>query len=125
MLKKVNKIWPLIAFALSLITIILFIVTQVAGRSTVMLSVMIFSFVMLKSTIFNKVTIYAGILASVFLFAGDLTVGIQSNIITILFGIGYVLLTVWFFLIAQILLRLGKQGNDAINEKSMAGRYRY
>lgn len=99
-LKKANNVWPLIAFALSVITIILFIVTQIAGRSTVMLSVLIFSLVMLKNKTFNKATIYMGILASVFLFAGDLTVGIQSNIITGLFGIGYILLTIWFFLIA-------------------------
>ena len=103
-LKKVNKIWPLIAFALTVITIILFIVTQISGRSTVMLSVMIFSFVMLRNKTFNKVTIFAGIFAGAFLFVGDLTVGINSNIVTILFGIGYLLLTIWFFLIARILL---------------------
>ena len=103
-LKKTSKIWSLIAFILSLVTIILFITTQIAGRSTVMLSVMIFSFVMLRYKIFSKVTIYAGILASVFLFVGDLSVSVHSNIITILFGIGYVLLTTWFFLIARTLL---------------------
>jgi hypothetical protein len=103
-LKKVNKVWPLTAFILSAITIILFIATQVAGRSTVMLSVLIYSFVMLRNKIFSNVTIYTGVLASIFLFMGDLTVGINSNIITIFFGIGYVLLIIWFFLIAQKLL---------------------
>jgi hypothetical protein len=106
-LKKSSKIWSLIALTLSLITIILFLVTQIAGRSTVMLSVLIFSFVMIKDKIYSKVTIYAGILASVFLFAGDLSVGIHSNFITILFGIGYILLTLWFFLIARTQLWLG------------------
>ena len=105
---KASKIWSLIAFALSLIAIILFIATQIAGRSTVMLAVLIISFVMLRNKIFSKVTIYAGILASVFLFVGDLSVGIHSNIITILFGVGYVLLITWFFLIAQSLFRLGR-----------------
>ena len=111
-LKKVNKIWPLIAFVLTVITIILFIVTQAAGRSTVMLSVMIFSFVMLKNNTFSKVTIFTGIFAGVFLFVGDLTVGINSNIITILFGIGYILLTTWFFLIAQTLIKFGVRKNE-------------
>jgi len=111
-LKKVNKIWPLIAFALSVITIILFIVTQAAGRSTVMLSVMIFSFVMLRNKTFSKVTIFTGIIAGVFLFVGDLTVGINSNIITILFGIGYIFLTTWFFLIAQTLIKFGIRKNE-------------
>jgi len=105
-LKKVNKIWPFIAFALSVITIILFILTQLAGRSTVMLSVIIFSFVMLRDKAFSKVTIVAGIIAGAFLFAGDLTVGINSSIITILFGIGYILLITWFFLIAKMLIPL-------------------
>jgi hypothetical protein len=107
-LRKARRTWILIAFALSLITIILFIATQIAGRSTVMLSVLIFSFVMLRNNIFGKTTIYAGILAGIFLFAGDLSVGIHSNIITILFGIGYVLLTTWFFLVAQRLFHLGQ-----------------
>jgi hypothetical protein len=105
-LKKTNKIWSLIAFVLSVISIILFIATQIAGRSTVMLVVMIFSIIMLKNKIFDKVTISSGILAGVFLFIGDLTVGIHSNIITILFGIGYILLTTWFIRTARILLRL-------------------
>jgi len=106
-LGKASKIWSSVAFALSLITIILFIATHIAGRSTVMLSVLIFSFVMLRNNIFGKATIYAGILAGIFLFVGDLTVGVHSNIITILFSIGYVLLITWFFLIAQSLFRLG------------------
>ena len=106
--RKANKIWSLIAFALSLIAIMLFIATQIAGRSTVMLAVLIISFVMLRNKIFNKVTIYAGILASLFLFVGDLSVGIRSNIITIIFGVGYILLITWFFLIAQSLFRLSR-----------------
>ena len=111
-LRKSSKIWSLIAVALSLITIILFLVTQIAGRSTVMLSVLIFSFIMIKDKGYSKVTIYAGILASVFLFAGDLSVGIHSNVITILFGIGYILLTLWFFLIARTLLWFGNHEKE-------------
>ena len=105
--RKASKTWLLIAFALSLTGIILFITTQTAGRSTVMLVVLIISFVMLSNEIFKKVTIYAGILAGIFLFVGDLSVGIHSNIITILFGVGYLLLITWFFLIAQSLYWLG------------------
>jgi FlaA1/EpsC-like NDP-sugar epimerase len=111
-LKRFSKIWPLIAFILSFITIILFIATQNAGRSTVMLSVLIFSFVMLKCRIFNRLTIYTGILAAIFLFVGDLTVGIQSSIISLLFALGYVLLTLWFFLIARSLLYLGRLSDE-------------
>jgi len=98
----------MIAFALSLVAVILFVMTQIAGRSTVMLVVLINSFVMLRDKIFGKTTIYVGIFASVFLFVGDLTVGLHSNIITFLFEFGYVLLIIWFFLIAQSLLRVGR-----------------
>jgi len=105
--RNAGKVWSLIAFALSVIAIILFLATQNAGRSTVMLAVLINSFVMIRDKTFSKVTIYAGILASVILFVGDLTVGVHSNIITTLFSIGYVLLITWFFLIAQSLFRLG------------------
>jgi len=105
--RDTRKVWSLAAFALSLIAIILFVVTQLAGRSTVMLAVLINALVMLRDKTFSKATIYVGILASILLFIGDLTVGVQSNIITILFGIGYVLLITWFFLIVQTLFRLG------------------
>lgn len=111
-LKKESKFWSIFAFALSLITITLFIVTQTAGRSTVMLSVFIFSFVMLKNKIFKKMIIYTGVLASIFLFAGDLSVGIQSNIITFLFGIGYILQTIWFLLIARTFLKFGSRKRE-------------
>jgi hypothetical protein len=111
-LKKSSKIWSLIALTFSLIAIILFLVTQIAGRSTVMLSVLIFSLVMIKDKIYSKVTIYTGMLASVFLFADDLSVGIHSNVITILFGIGYILLTLWFFLISRTLLWLGNHEKE-------------
>jgi hypothetical protein len=104
--KNASKVWSLVAFALSLIAIILFVVTQEAGRSTVMLAVLINSIVMLRDKSFSKVIASTGILASVFLFIGDLTVGIHSGLITIFFGMGYMLLTAWFFLIAQNLFRL-------------------
>jgi hypothetical protein len=106
--KKARKVWSRIAFTLSLIAIILFLVTQIAGRSTVMLAVLIISLIMFGDKTFRKVFSYAGILAGIFLFIGDLTVGVHSNIITILFGIGYVLLMIWFFLMAPILYRLGR-----------------
>jgi len=57
--------------------------------------------VMLQNNIFNKLIAYMGILASALVLVGDFSVGIpHSNIIAALFGIGYVLLTVWFLLIA-------------------------
>jgi hypothetical protein len=105
--RSAGKVWSLIALALSLIAILLFVTTQVAGRSTVMLTVLINSFVLLRDKAFGKVTSSAGISASLLLFVGDLTVGVHSNAITVLFAVGYLLLTIWFFLVAQALFRLG------------------
>jgi hypothetical protein len=98
--RKASKVWSLMAFALSVIAIVLFLITQIAGRSTVMLAILINSFVMLKDKIFYRTIIYTGIVAGIFLFVGDLTVGVHSNIITTLFGIGYMLLIAWFFLLS-------------------------
>ena len=106
--RNAGKVWSLIAFGLSVAAMLLFWATQLAGRSTVMLAVLINSFVMLRDKTFSRVIIYSGILAGVFLFAGDLTVGIHSNIITILFGVGYALLIIWSMLIAQALFRPGQ-----------------
>ena len=56
--RKASKTWSIIAFALSLIAIILFVMTQIAGRSTVMLSVLINSLVRLRNKTYSRVTIY-------------------------------------------------------------------
>ncbi len=101
-----RRVLLLITFALLMIGIMLFLATQNAGRSTLMLSLLIISSVIINDKTFTKATAFAGILASVLLFVGDLTVGVQSNIITILFSIGYVLLIAWYFLIAKGLYRL-------------------
>jgi hypothetical protein len=111
---KARKVWSLVACALSFMGLLLFIATKTAGRSSVMLAVLIISLVMLGNELFNKVMVFAGILASIFLLVGDISVGIQSDMITILFGIGYVLLLAWFFLIAQLLFRLG---SGTLNEE--------
>jgi hypothetical protein len=109
--RKARRVWSIIAFALSLLGLMLYFATQMAGRSTVMLAVLILSLVMLGNEMFGKINVYAGILASIFLFAGDISVGIQSSIITILFGIGYVLLITWFFLVAGVFFRLGSEAS--------------
>jgi len=104
--QKAGRVWCYIASALSLIAIILYLVTREAGRSTVMLAVLILSVVMLRNQFVQRGISITGIIAAVFLFAGDLTVGIQSNFITILFSIGYMLILAWFFWMARRLLKL-------------------
>jgi hypothetical protein len=105
---KTRRIWSIAPFFLTLIGIILFTVTKIAGRSTVMLDVLIISLLMLKNKTSGNGTIITGILAGVLLLVGDLSVGIHSNFITILFCMGYMLIIVWFFLIAMSLFRTAR-----------------
>lgn len=107
-LRRTSRIWSIIALALPFLGMVLFIATRTVGRSSVMGAGLVISIVMLRNDIFNKVTAYMGFLASVLLLVGDFTAGVlHSDIITTLFGIGYVLLMTWFFLIARRLFQLG------------------
>jgi hypothetical protein len=102
-LMRTSRIWSIIALVQPFLGIVIFIATANAGRSTVMGAGLVISAVMLRSNIFKRVTAYVGILANVILLIGDFSAGIIPSSITVatLFGIGYVLLTTWFFLIAQ------------------------
>jgi hypothetical protein len=107
-LKGTSKIWSIIALAQPFLGIVLFIGTRNAGRSSAMGAVLVISAVMLRNNIFNKAIAYMGILASVLLLAGDFSAGIipPSNMVVTLFGFGYLLFMIWFFLIARRLFKL-------------------
>jgi hypothetical protein len=106
-LRKTSKTWSLIALALPFLGLVVFLVTQMAGRSAVMVAILIISVVMLRSAVFNNVTAWLGIVAGALLLVGDFSVG-SSYAATIvpLFGIGYLLLIVWLFLAGINLLLL-------------------
>jgi hypothetical protein len=106
-LRGKSKIWSMIALAQPWLGLALFIATKNAGRSGVMGAVLVISAVMLRSDIFSRSTAYMGILAAVLLLVGDLSAGmLHSNIIAILFGIGYALLITWLFLVARKLFKI-------------------
>jgi hypothetical protein len=109
-LRSTSKIWAMIALAQPFLGILLFIATQNAGRSSVMGAVLVISFILLRNKFFNRSTAYLGILASVLLLAGDFTAGLipPTYLMAALFGLGYVLLILWFFLIGRNLFQLGK-----------------
>lgn len=104
---KSSKILSIIAAIQPILGIVLFIATRTAGRSAVMGAGIVISLVMLRSTIFGKLIATLGILASVLLLVGDVSTApnTPSIIIASVIGIGYVLLTIWFFLIAGKFLR--------------------
>jgi len=104
-LRRTSRIWSIIALMQPFLGIVIFIATANAGRSTVMGAGLVISAVMLRSNIFKRVTAYVGILANIILLIGDFSAGIipSSNTVATLFGIGYVLLTIWFFIVAKTL----------------------
>ena len=109
-LSRTSKVWSTIALVLPFLGIVIFIATSTAGRSAVMGAVLVSSIVMLRNQMFKKPTAVIGILASVLLFLGDFSVGFSPNpVIAVLFGFGYLLLIIWFFLIALKLFRLGSE----------------
>ncbi len=113
-LRRTSKLWSIIALAQPFLGLLIFIATQQAGRSGVLGAGVVISFVMLGSHSFGKATAYGGILASILLLIGDFSEGIvHSNIIAILTGIGYLLLTTWFCLVARRLLQLGRDGHGS------------
>ena len=108
-LRSTAKFWSMIAAIQPFLGVALFIATKTAGRSTVMGAGLVISLVMLRSSLFKKLTAVLGILASVLLLAGDIAVGVASpsTLLAALFGIGYVLMMTWFFLVARSLFQLG------------------
>lgn len=110
-LRRTSKVWSLIAMMQPFLGIVLFIITKTAGRSAVMGAGLVISLVMLRNNIFSKAVAFIGILASLFLLVGDFgTVpNSHSSILALLISIGYVLLIIWFFLIARRLFQLGRE----------------
>ncbi len=109
-LKRTSRLWSMIAAIIPLLGIVIFIVTKLAGRSGVMGAGIVISLVMLRSNAFSKVIAFLGILANVLLLVGDFGTAATSpsTPVAIAIGIGYVLLLVWFFLIARQFFRLGQ-----------------
>lgn len=114
-LRQTSKIWSIIALAQPFLGIVLFIATQTAGRSGAMGAILVISAVMLRNHTFSKVAASMGILLSVFLLIGDFSAGIlHSNMITALFGAGYLLLIAWLFLIAGKFYQLGQKTKGSV-----------
>lgn len=101
--KRKRRIFYLLSSILLITGIIIFLLTQLAGRSSFMAAGLIISIIfMYKSATVAGIT---GLLANSFLLVGDFTVGKQSGIIPLLFGTGYLLLIIWFFMIAFLIFR--------------------
>jgi hypothetical protein len=112
-LRRTSIFWSIIALIQPFLGIVLFIVTRSAGRSAMMGAALVISLAMLKSTTFNKPIAFLGIAASILLLIGDFSAGIPPSImIASLFGIAYILVIVWFFLVALTLFQLSSVFKD-------------
>ena len=108
-LRRTSKFWALVAVCLPFLGIVVFLITQTAGRSGLLVAGLIFSILMMKNDVFRKVSAYVGIAASALLFfGGDLgtTFLPPSKQIAILIGIGYVLWILWFVLVGRRLFQI-------------------
>ncbi len=99
-LRKVSKIWSIVAISEPFIGIVIFIITHSAGRSGVLAAVLTISIIMLWSNNFSKTTAYTGILAGGLLLAGDILSTFSLFIIAIIIAIGYILIITWYIMIA-------------------------
>lgn len=108
-LYRTSKFLSVLALVQPFLGLLLYIVTQEAGRSAVMGAALVISIVMRKGKVFSKITALAGIVVSVLLLIGDFTAGVLSSpLIAGLFGIAYLLFVIWFILIARKLFQLGR-----------------
>jgi hypothetical protein len=105
-LKSTSMAWSIVGMALPILGIIIYIITQLAGRSSVMGAVLAFSLIALWSSGLGRLAPYIGILAAALLLLGDFTEPLHSKLIAVLIATGFVLFTVWFVLVGIRMLRI-------------------
>jgi len=112
-LKRVNKIWAIVAMCLPILGLGIYILTHDIGRSGVLGAGLISAAVMLRSATFRKDADYVGLLANILLLVGDIgTAFTYSRTLAIIMGIGYVLFMVWCVLISWRLFQLGRHEGE-------------
>jgi len=103
------KVMFLISILLLILGLVIFVITNLAGRSAFMVSGLIISCLFFSKNTQSKIAGLTGIIANILLLAGDFTVGANIKIIPFLFGVGYLLLIIWIFMIARILTLTEKE----------------
>lgn len=97
----IRNVGAVISLAQPPIGIILFVITQQVGRSTVMSSILTVCLVMLTREGENRILEWMGITGGGLLLLADITVSmIPTSFIANLAGVGYLILTSWFFVAA-------------------------
>jgi hypothetical protein len=109
-LRRTGRVWVLVAVALPVLAVPLFLATGTAGRSSLLVSGLMISVAMLRSDRFSRPDGYIGTVAGLLLFVGGdiaTTVFHSSEAIAALIGVAYVLWVIWLGLIALGLFQLG------------------
>lgn len=109
-LRKVSRVWTIIAICEPFVGIVVFIISHSAGRSAVLSGVLTISIIMLWSNNFNKLISSLGVLAGGLLLIGDILSVFALFIIAIIVDIGYLLVMIWSILIAFKFFRLSNKG---------------
>ncbi len=109
-LRKVSKIWSIVSISEPFLGMVIFSITHSAGRSGVLSAVLTISIIMLWSNNFSKITAYMGILAGGLLLTGDILSTFSLFIIVIIIAIGYILIMIWYIMIALKFFQLSKKG---------------
>ncbi len=117
-LRRVNKTLAIITIIQPFLGMMLFIITQQVGRTTVFSTVLTISAIMLWTDIFNKSTAYLGILATVLLLVADISfLLLYSELMAIIMSIGYLLFIPWCFLISIRLYQLVYLNNRMFHQQ--------
>ena len=104
-LKSTTMVGSIVGMVLPVLGLILFIVTQLAGRSSVMATALVFALIALWNSNFGRIAPIIGIIAGVLLLLGDFTEPLHSKVIALLFAVGYILLIAWYILIGIKLIQ--------------------
>jgi hypothetical protein len=108
-LYKNSKVLSIISIIIPFLSILVVIITTLAGRCGVMLSGILVSIVMLRGKQFSRLTAITGIFSNILLFLGDIfTASNSSELLAILITVGFILEIVWIFRISRKLIQLRK-----------------
>ncbi len=107
---RTNKLWSVVTAMLPFLGLILFLITNQAGRSALLLGSITVGVIMLRGDSSSKLAAYAGIAGGVFLLvAGDFATAMfpPSMLIAASIALGYMLWIAWLLMMGRSLLQSG------------------
>jgi len=113
-LGRVSTILKVVAAGLPFAGIAVLLITGQAGRSSVMGAGLVMALLIVISGRVGRTPVYIGLLANALLLIGDFATGTSAKpFVAAVVAIGYLMLVVWFALIAVILLRFSTDADSS------------